>query len=84
MQFLTRFTNKFVTIFMSFFASPLKYFFTYCAYPVEGVQDRNEATNLIGHHRLTFIQGVSLLSEKSKLLILISQSWFIYDSLGSN
>ena len=30
------------------------------------------------------LQGVSLLSEKSKLLILISQSWFIYDSLGSN
>ena len=30
------------------------------------------------------IQGVSLLSDKSKLMILLCQNWFIYDSLGSN
>ena len=30
------------------------------------------------------VQSVSLLSEKSELLILLGQRWFIHDSLGSN
>ena len=30
------------------------------------------------------VQGVPTLSEKSNLLILPIQSWFIFDSLGSN
>ena len=30
------------------------------------------------------VKSVSLSSEKSELLILLSQSWLIYNSLGSN
>ena len=48
-----------------------------------GIMAQMDDFHLIFSNLEMFIQGVSLLSEESKLLISPCQSWFIYNSLSS-